>query len=117
MFESFKQCERADIPTCYNLLKLEDIINFQNTHKIIAYCERHTDKSLHEYINQNPIKKNDKIIIIVGPEGGFSNREFELLQSNNIPMITLGKLILRAETAVITGIGNLIYEYNISRKN
>jgi len=117
MFESFKQCERAYVPKCYNYTTLEDIIKMKNDFKIIAYCEKYTNHTLHNYFKNNPLNKDDKIIVIIGPEGGFSKREFELFEINNIPMITLGKLILRAETAVITGLGNLIYEYNIEREN
>ena len=55
---------------------------------------------------------NEKVLVIIGPEGGFSDREFEFFASNpNINMLTLGDLILRAETAVTVALGNVIYEY------
>ena len=48
----------------------------------------------------------------MGPEGGFSKREFDLFKDSGIIMLSLGNLILKAETAVIVGLGNLIYEFN-----
>lgn len=110
MFESFKQCERAYIPKCFEVTDLETIINMKDF-KIIAFCERLTTTTLHKYCKENPIEKGDKILVIIGPEGGFSKREFDLFKEHNIPMLTLGNLILRAETAVITALGNIIYEY------
>lgn len=118
MYEASKQCERAYVPTCFAISSLEDIINLKDKgYKIIAFCEKLSELSLHQYILQNPLYKDDKIVVIIGPEGGFSDREFEFFKANNIPMLTLGNLILKAETAVIVALGNLIYEFENYRKN
>ena len=62
-------------------------------------------------MKNNPIKDNENILLIIGPEGGFSKKEFEYFKSEKIPMLTLGDLILKAETAVIVTLGNIVYEY------
>lgn len=111
MYEASKQCERADIPTCADLTTIENLLGSQNFDKVIAFCERRTQVTLHEFCAQNPIKKGDKVLVIIGPEGGFSDREFKFFEDNQIPMLTLGDLILKAETAVIVALGNIIYEY------
>ena len=111
MYEAFKQCERADIPHCFEPKTLEEIVSMSDKCKVIAFCERLATETLHEYVSNNPINKNDKIVVIIGPEGGFSEREFEIFRKNNIPMLTLGNLILKAETAVVVALGNIIYEY------
>lgn len=116
MYEASKQCERAYVPKCLEMTDLETLLKLKD-YKIIAFCERYTELSLHDFCKENPITKNDKLIVIIGPEGGFSKREFELLKDNKIPMLTLGKLILKAETAVITALGNIIYEFENYRKN
>ena len=108
MVESSKQCERAKIPTCAPMTTLEKVIHGYD--KVIAFCERHTEFPLKEYLHQTPIKKGEKILIIIGPEGGFSEKEFNFFTKNNITKASLGELILRAETAVIVGLGNIIYE-------
>ena len=110
MYEASKQCERAYVPTCFEATTLEELL--KSDFKIIAFCERLATETLHEYVLKNPIKKDDKILVIIGPEGGFSQRDFDLFRENNIHMLTLGDLILKAETAVIVALGNLIYEYN-----
>lgn len=118
MYEASKQCERAYTPTCYELTNLNNVIKLKEEgYKILAFCERFTDLSLHKYCVENPIKIDDNIVIIIGPEGGFSEREFKLFEENKIPMLTLGDLILKAETAVIIALGNVIYEFENYRKN
>ncbi len=117
MHEAFKQCERAYEPKCYGATSLEKIINLKNEYKIVAFCERRANLTLHNYISENPIQKDDKLIVIIGPEGGFSDKEFKMFEENSIPMLTLGNLILKAETAVIIALGNIIYEYENYRKN
>lgn len=111
MYEASKQCERAYIPTCHNLTTI-DKLPFEVFDKIIVFAERYDEMSLREFINKNPIENNSKILVIIGPEGGFSEKEFEWFKSKKLPLVSLGKLILKAETATITGIGNLIYGYS-----
>lgn len=111
MSEASKQCERATIPTCFGLNKLEKLINSEKFDKILAFAERSADFKLKDYLRKNPILKNQKILVIIGPEGGFSQNEFEFFTRNKITTLSLGELILKAETAVITALGNIIYEY------
>lgn len=117
MYEASKQCERADIPACADLTTIEKLLQTQAFDKVIAFCERIADKTLKDYVKGNPIKKGEKVLVIIGPEGGFSDREFELFRQNNIPMLTLGDLILKADTAVTVALGNIIYEYTNYGKN
>ena len=42
--------------------------------------------------------------LIIGPEGGFSDDEEQIMQANNVQSVNFGKRILRAETAVVAGI-------------
>lgn len=117
MYEASKQCERAVVPTCFEITTFESLLNSAEFDKIIAFCERRTQLTLREYVEYNQIKPNENVLVIIGPEGGFSEREFKFFEDNKIPMLTLGDLILKAETAVITALGNIIYEFYNSRKN
>lgn len=107
MVESSKQCERAKIPTCAEMTTLEKAV--EGFERVIALCER-TNFPLKTYLREKPIQKGEKILVIVGPEGGFSEREFAFFDSAGIVKASLGDLILRAETAVIVGLGNIVYE-------
>ena len=110
MFEASKQCERAKIPTCFAPTTFEELLQ-QNFDKIIVLAERSTEKSLKQYLSENPTKKGEKLLAIIGPEGGFSQKEFDYFRSKNLPLISLGDLILKAETAVIVTLGDIVYEY------
>ncbi|MBR6126640.1 16S rRNA (uracil(1498)-N(3))-methyltransferase [bacterium] len=111
MYEASKQCERAKIPTCFELIRLENIFE-KDFGRIIVFGERSTEISLKNYLKENPIKKSEKILLLIGPEGGFSQREFNIFKEKNYPIITLGDLILKADTAVTIALGDIIYEYN-----
>lgn len=111
MYESSKQCERAKIPQCFDCTNLKTLLNNEKFDKIIVFCERIADKTIRESFQTSPIKSREKVLVIIGPEGGFSQNEFDYFKSKNLEMLTLGSLILRAETAVTVGLGNIIYEY------
>lgn len=110
MYEASKQCERAKIPECFEIGTLKEVLE-RDFDKVLVMAECSTEISLKEYLTQNPIGKNEKILVVIGPEGGFSEKEFDFFRSKNLPLITLGDLILKAETAVTVTLGNIVYEY------
>ena len=112
MYESSKQCERAIVPTCFDVTTIEKLFDENNFNKILIFCERIANKTIRDSFKQNHIKKGEKVLVVIGPEGGFSQKEFNYFKSKNLEMLTLGDLILRAETAVVVGLGNIIYEYS-----
>ena len=112
MYESSKQCERAVVPTCYDATSLEKVLSENFFDKVIVFCERIADKTIRESFKEKPIKKGDKVLVVIGPEGGFSQKEFDSFKEKSLEMLTLGDLILRAETAVVVALGNVIYEYS-----
>ena len=104
-FEAYKQCERANIPEITSIKKLKEI-DFSSFDKIIVCSEIEREKTL----KNCDIKKAQKILIIVGVEGGFSEKEFDFFKEQKFDMISLGNLILKAETAVISAISTLVYK-------
>lgn len=107
--EALKQCQGVkpliiDEVTKIEKLKLEDYDLV-----IVPYeCED-------EYTLKNLLRKQTKdlnsILYIVGPEGGFDIEEIEYLKQKGANIVTLGKRILRAETASIVVGGILINEF------
>lgn len=116
MYEASKQCERAVVPVCYDVTDIDEIIKENAFDKIIVFCERIADKTIRDSFMENPIRNGDKVLVIIGPEGGFSQREFDYFKEKNFEMLTLGELILKAETATVVALGNIIYEYSINKK-
>lgn len=55
-------------------------------------------------------KESKTLAFLVGPEGGISRREAELLSREGVPAVTLGRRILRTETAAPAVLSMLLYE-------
>ncbi len=106
--ESFKQCERADKMEVVKEKKLKDILaEFKN---IIIFAEKNENTTLKTALKN--YDKNEELLIVIGPEGGFSKDEFEFFNKQNYPLVSLGKLIYKAPNAITAGISNVIYELN-----
>ena len=108
MLEASKQCERATVPTCFELCDMKKLIQNPYFDRVLVLTERSADFELKPYLRENPCLQNKKILIVIGPEGGFSQKEFEFFTQNKITTLSLGKLILKAETAVIVALGSIV---------
>ena len=71
--------------------------------------EKARDESLRSALKKQPVKPQT-IALITGPEGGFSGEEAELAVTCGLLPVTLGKRILRCETAPICGLSAVMYE-------
>lgn len=108
--EAVKQCQRTKFMQIDNLVKINKI-DFSEFDLVIVPYECEKDSSLKNlFKNLKNIPK--KILYIIGPEGGFDITEIEYLKSlENTNIVTLGKNILRAETAAIVVGGVLVNEF------
>ena len=64
--------------------------------KFIAHCEETDKKSF-----KNEVKNDEKVTILIGPEGDFSTKEINLAIENGFIPVTLGNTRLRTETAAL----------------
>jgi len=105
-----KQSGRDIIPKINNVISLKDICNMILEYDIVllAYENEKINTLKNELLKLN--KKNLKIAIIIGPEGGLETEEVNLLKDNGAKIITLGKRILRTETVALILIGIIMYE-------
>lgn len=96
-----EQSFRNQVMKIFDPINFIDAIEIKIENKFLA----------HEKINSNQTSQsnnfNGNIAFFVGPEGGFSDNEVEIAQKNNTQIISLGKRILRSETAVIWLIANV----------
>lgn len=108
--EAVKQCQRTKFMKIDNLVKINKV-DFSEFDLIIVPYECEKESSLKNlFKNLKNIPK--KILYIIGPEGGFDTTEIEYLKSlENTNIVTLGKNILRAETAAIVVGGVLVNEF------
>ncbi len=96
--EASEQCRRVDLPEISEAQDLEKILRSWDEERVLYFMdETRQAKPALQVFDSN----KNKAAILVGPEGGFSEAELNLLRS--LPFAkgaTLGKRILRAETAV-----------------
>lgn len=95
--EASKQCGRSDEVLMEGLLSFENVIeNLKDFDQVIYAYEKFDESRCFE------LDPNKKTAIIIGSEGGFSEDEFEKLSLlKNVVSVSLGKRILRSETAAI----------------
>lgn len=110
--ESCKQCERADKPEI-NYISNFDMLkeHAKNYDLVIACVERSSEKTLKDVLRQ--AQKHEKILIIIGPEGGFEDYEIEFFKTNKFETVSISNLIYRAETAAISALAGVVYEYEL----
>lgn len=106
-----KQSKRDKIPiiNCPINIKniYEKIVDYDIV--LVAY-ENEENYSIKSALEEIRDKEQLKIAIIIGPEGGIEEKEIELLKSFNAKVITMGKRILRTETAPIVLASVIMYE-------
>ena len=104
-----KQSKRRIVPEIMDVMSFRQALQFVSDFevKIIPYELAENMEKTKEII-QN-IKPGQKIAVFIGPEGGFEEAEIETAMENGIKPITLGKRILRTETAGFTILSWIMY--------
>ena len=111
--ESLKQCGLSKLPVISPLMTFEELVNSPEDYdgKIICWEEEKVPLAgLHP-------GKPQKILLVIGPEGGFSPEEIKYSQPADFKSISLGPRILRAETAAIAACTLVQYLYGDMQKS
>lgn len=98
--EAAEQSKRTRIPLMYRSLNFEDLSKITANLKLIAY-EGMRSKKCDFASKVTKLKKGQTVVILIGPEGGFTESEFAMAKELNYKPISLGNRILRMETAAI----------------
>lgn len=106
--EASEQSHRLEIPKISDVIKLNELKNVKSNLKI--FCNTNEMSKNIKKVLQD-FKKCGTILIVVGPEGGFSNKEIEFLTLNGFLSTTLGDNILRAETVPLFILSVINYEF------
>ena len=104
-----KQCGRGIIPDVHSMIHFPEMLVSLKKHQAAIFFYECGGEPLSAVIEE--IKKSGAadIAIVIGPEGGFDPSEAEALQSAGALTATLGKRILRTETAPIAAIAAIMY--------
>ncbi|MCP4359238.1 MAG: 16S rRNA (uracil(1498)-N(3))-methyltransferase [Chloroflexi bacterium] len=107
IMEAAEQSRRGRMPTLAEPLKFGVAVTGLDAAVALIPWEKAKDVGIRSALaGKTPIS----IALFIGPEGGFTPDEIELAQQYNVQPITLGKRILRAETAAIVASSVILYE-------
>jgi 16S rRNA (uracil1498-N3)-methyltransferase len=94
-----KQCGRSRFPKLNEPTSLDNYLNDKSDLTVCLQSEGET--SLTTWQRE---KSPNKVSVLIGPEGDFSENEMNVIRDNNINIVSLGNRRLRTETAAITAL-------------
>ncbi len=106
--EAAKQCGRGIIPKVHPIIDFDTALAFMKKSDLSFICYETSDENNPKNLFRN--NSFSSVAFFIGPEGGISPLEIEKAHNMDIPDITLGKLILRTETAAMAVLSMLLYE-------
>lgn len=104
------QSRRSIIPRVLAPMSMREAVEYakaQTEVRVIPYELQEDDGSVKQYLES--LKEGQSVSIFIGPEGGFTPAEVELAKEAGIRPISLGRRILRTETAGLAILSWLIY--------
>ncbi|PTW01277.1 16S rRNA (uracil1498-N3)-methyltransferase [Halanaerobium saccharolyticum] len=107
-----KQSGRAVIPEIKDFYSSDNLKNLKDKFDyVLILWEDEKSYSIKNFFRDNPVSQEANILVIIGPEGGFSEAEVEKFKTElKAEVISLGPRILRTETAGITALTAILYE-------
>lgn len=104
-----KQSARAYVPKVQSVLSFQEAIAYAKCLDVVLIPYELAEGMDETRKIISGIQKGQSVGVFIGPEGGFETEEVEYATSNGAKKITLGKRILRTETAGLTTLSILMY--------
>ncbi|MEA4987216.1 MAG: RsmE family RNA methyltransferase [Anaerovorax sp.] len=119
--EAVKQCKRGIIPQIEEPINSKDLFErVMKEHDLVLFLYENEGKTTIKQVLREKLAKKEKenaslnkIALIIGPEGGFSDEEACTFKEIGASCATLGKTILRTETAGIAALAMVMYELEL----
>lgn len=110
--EAAKQCGRSRLPEVTSPTSYRNMMNEAQKSDMVLFCyENERATTIKEALKSSAVPKS--IAIIIGSEGGFSPEEASFASEAGFKSVTLGKRILRCETAPDYALTAISYEYEL----
>lgn len=111
--EAVKQCRRGIIPEVCPAVKSKELPAILQEYDLILFpYENETGRTIKDSLRSLE-QKPASVAVIIGPEGGFSDKEAEELKAAGADCVSLGKTILRTETAGLAALSVIMYELEL----
>ncbi len=113
--EAAKQSGRGIVPRINSTVSFNQMIDSALEYDLVLFCYERATASLKTLLEEFRTKNTDRpgIAIIIGSEGGFSEKEADIAKERGMNIVGLGKRILRTETASSFLLGCLVYEFEL----
>ncbi|HSV86912.1 MAG TPA: 16S rRNA (uracil(1498)-N(3))-methyltransferase [Levilinea sp.] len=109
--EAAEQSQRGIVPPLHAPLRFENALQQAKAHPLrLILWEREHTSALREALAPLKDMPAPTLAVFTGPEGGFSEREIEAARQAGFQPVTLGKRILRMETAAVVAAALILYE-------
>lgn len=104
-----KQSKRAIIPKVHECMTMKQAIEYASKMDVIFVPYELAEDMAHTREVMGSIKPGQTVAFFIGPEGGIDESEIKMLEAIDATSITLGRRILRTETAGLTVLSWLVY--------
>lgn len=112
--EASRQCGRADIPEIRGIVSFEEMLACSEGQSLkIILWEEESKRNIKEILRDEKYAGANDISVVIGPEGGFTREEIERAADKGFISATMGKNILKVETAVLAILSIIQYEKGI----
>ncbi len=112
--EAAEQCGRGHIPPLLEVDNLPKVIERCGTGDVLCLAAWEAEQTVNLKDALHPHSKlaehRDRLALFIGPEGGFAGQEIEQFQVAGVQLVSLGRRILRMETAAIVAPALILYE-------
>ncbi len=113
--EASEQAKRNKLVKVERICDEDSLLNYKSKLNIVAY-EDVSNEGCNK-LNKLLSNRFDSVTLVVGPEGGFEQREIDYLVNNGFEVVSLGKRILRSETAPLFLLSIISYMYECGEVN
>jgi len=106
--EAVKQCRRIDMPRIGDALSFEEVLDISDSCDLkLVFWENESSLLAKDLASGDNLPR--KIMVMLGPEGGFTGQEINMVRDRGFNSAGLGPRILRAETATIAAVSLVQY--------
>ena len=106
-----KQSLKSCLPVVEDAVSVTDFLNRdfgEGSLRLMAHCEEGEKKTIRERLSDFAAD-NLRVVLMIGPEGDFSQKEIELALKKGFLPVTLGPSRLRVETAAVAGVSEIYF--------
>jgi 16S rRNA (uracil1498-N3)-methyltransferase len=107
--EAAEQSARGKIPILKKPVDLSQAVSELDDYDVCLVGSTQNCHSLKKVLQECKLCQNN-LALFIGPEGGFSDRELDFMEIRAVKLFSLGKRILRTETAAVAATAIILYE-------